>query len=290
MNDKTYANGAHVIPEDEYFDLPHLSNSDLKLIKRSPAHYWSYKFEQQRPDPTPAQIAGKILHAAILEPEKFDEQFVIVPPDAPKRPTAAQRKAKKPSPETIHAVEWWDAWESQYGHATIIDPDKGKEYMAIAKTIREHPELAPFMENGKAELTFIARDPETDLPVRCRADWLTKVGDTFAVIDFKSCEDARPFHFQRSAYNFGYFQQAAYYLDVIDWAYKRPDLFLFVAFEKSPPYAVKIYEASPNAIGRGKDAYRKAMNLAKHCFEMAEFPAYDTSIEPIDYPHWAKED
>jgi len=285
-----YEDGVHDIPEETYFALPHFSNSDLKNINRSPAHYWYDKYEKPADDPTPAQLIGKILHTAILEPEKFDQHFVVLPPDAPKRPTKAQRNAKKPNEASQLAMQWWDAWEGANAHRTIIDAEKGTEFKRIADSIRAHPELKPFMKKGRAELSMLATDPETDLPVRCRPDWMCRVDKHLVVIDYKSAEDARPGPFSRNAYNYGYFQQAAFYLDVITWAYgQRPDIFLFAAFEKTPPYAVKLYEVTPEAIIRAGEGYRSALHIAKACLESTEWPSYPTDIEPIEYPKWAKD-
>ena len=93
-----YAPGMHDIPEDEYHELPYISNSDISLVLRSPAHYYANRVDPEREpeEPTPQMLDGRALHTAILEPELYKERFVVLPPDAPARPTPQMLKAKNP--------------------------------------------------------------------------------------------------------------------------------------------------------------------------------------------------
>ena len=126
--------------------------------------------------------------------------------------------------------------------------------------------------------------------VRCRPDAVIKIGGHTVATDLKSAEDARPGPFARACYKYGYFHQDAFYRDVIEWSgWGHIDLFLFAVFEKEPPFAVKLYESSEDAISRAGSAYRKSLNLAAQCLESGVWPAYDTDIETLDYPTWARD-
>ena len=78
--------GIYDMPEEQYFDFPAFSNSDLKLIARSPAHYWAAKRDPGRePDEdTPARKAGRALHCTILEPDDFQNRYIMAPANAPR--------------------------------------------------------------------------------------------------------------------------------------------------------------------------------------------------------------
>lgn len=284
--------GVHEIPEDEYHQLTAFSNSDLKLIARSPAHYYAARLDPERPPdkPTPAKIAGRILHCAILEPETFHSKFVVVPEDAPRKPSSTQRNAKNPSEDSIRSVLWWDEWEIQNGDKQTIKYDDQVAYQKIANSIRNHPELVNLFANARTEQTFIAEDPITGVLVRCRTDLLNVIGQYHIALDMKSCEDAQPLAFSRAAFVYGYFHQDAFYRDVIDWSgYRKLDVFLFAAFEKEPPYAVKLYQSTDTAIERARASYRKALNTAAECLNTGKWPAYTTDIETLDYPAWVRD-
>ena len=73
--------GIYDISNEAYHQGPGISRSALLEFKKSPYHYWyKYKNPDYIPEsPTPAQILGHALHTAILEPEKVEEQFVVLP-------------------------------------------------------------------------------------------------------------------------------------------------------------------------------------------------------------------
>jgi len=284
--------GIYTLPEEEYFADPAVSNSDLKLVRRSPAHFYSEKRDPDRvqKEPSPQMKAGKCLHCAILEPWDFDSRHAVLPPDAPNRPSLRQINAKNPSKESIQAVRWWNDWNSLHGDKEIITDEQCKQYKAIGSLIRNHPELMGYMLQGKAEQSVFAKDPETGVMCKCRPDWMTRIANLNVVIDFKSTDDARPHMFQRTAYNFEYFKGAAYYSDVIRWSGLDPvDLFLLVAFERDPPFAIKVYEIQEAELDRGREQYRPALNLFAYCQDTGEWPSYDTSIEVLEFPVWAKD-
>jgi len=285
--------GTYSIDEDEYHKLTTFSNTDLKLIDRSPAHYYeasNLNPEHKEKEPTDAQIAGRILHCAILEPDQFDSRFVVVPADAPRKPTSQQRNAANPSENSIRSILYWDEFELQYGGKQIIKYDDQVKYQKIANSIRKHPELRGLMLGAQTEQTFIADDPVTGVQVRCRTDIYNRINDFPVAVDLKSAEDARPGPFGRACYNYGYFHQDAFYRDVMEWATGvKVDLFLFAVFEKEPPYAVKLYQSTDSAVSRAKAKYRTSLNLAAKCLENGVWPAYETDIETVDYPAWARD-
>lgn len=284
--------GQHQITEDEYHALTAFSNTDLKLVARSPAHYYAARLDPDREPEvvTPAKLAGRILHCAILEPEAFDSKFVTVPADAPKKPSITQRNAKNPSENTVRAILYWDEFEEQYGDRQIITNEDWTKYQRIADSVRSHPELRGFMAGAQIEQTFIAHDEETGVLKRCRADVVNTIDSYKVGIDFKSAEDARKGPFERACYNYGYFHQDAFYRDTIEQSgYGKLDLFLFAVFEKEPPYAVKLYEATPEAVSRARGQYRASLRIAAECVANNQWPAYDADVEIVDYPAWAKD-
>ena len=99
MSDYPIEPGIYDMPDSQYFDFPAFSNSDLKLIGRSPAHYWAAKRDPNRePEKdTPAKRAGRALHCAILEPTDFNNRYIKAPEDAPRRPTC-----RHPNYENCH--------------------------------------------------------------------------------------------------------------------------------------------------------------------------------------------
>lgn len=276
------------MPEEEYFSYEAASNSGLRGIRRSPAHY---RYEKDNPrDPTPAMRDGKALHMAILEPERFSREYAVIPDNAPPRPNQRQRDAKKPSEATVAAIQYWDMFERQYGSAEVVSQEKYDGYLNCAKTVMAHPLVTKLMAHGTAESSVFAKDPVTGVWCKCRPDWMTTLGDSNVMAEFKSTTDPRTWSFQRTAYDLDYFKAAAFYCDVLTWAgMGAPDLYLIVAFEKEAPYGVKVYEIPEQDILRGRDQYREALETYASCLGQDKWPAYDVAIEQLTFPAWAKD-
>lgn len=294
MPDKhSYAPGMYDIPEDEYHELPYLSNSDISKVIRSPAHYYAAKLDPEREpeEPTTQMLDGRALHTAILEPELYKERFIVLPPDAPARPTPQMLKAKNPSPSSVERMQWWEAWNIQAAGRVIVDAEKQERFLKCSKAIRSNPDIKAFLDHdGYAEKSFIDVHPGTGITRRCRVDFITQIPDIGTIaIDLKTTEDARPAPFSRSCYNYGYFRQADYYCDVIEGsgAMPRPDLFLFAAFERVAPFGLKLYQATESAMLRAGLEWEKALNKVRECLDANEWPGYSTDIQSVDYPAWA---
>jgi exodeoxyribonuclease VIII len=280
--------GIYQISDEEYFAAEALNNSFLKAMLVSPAHA---KWQQDHPkEPSKEMRAGSACHCASLEPDQFMRRYAVLPDNAPAKPTPQMLAAKKPSESSQQRIQFWNTFEAQAGDREILTNEQAAEFMHIGQTIRDHPELKRFFEAGKAEQAVFGIDPETGLLCKCKPDYLTVVGRHKVMLELKSTDDARPHLFQRKAMNFGYFQAAAFYPDVMGWAgLGAPDLYLIVAFERDPPYGLKIYEVPEDAQEYGRRQYRAALNLYKHCLDMGEWPAYDTTIEVLELPAWARE-
>ena len=63
--------------EQEYRQHPAVSRSELWNIHESPQKFNYYKEHPQ--EPTPALLFGQVFHKLALEPESFDQEFVVAP-------------------------------------------------------------------------------------------------------------------------------------------------------------------------------------------------------------------
>lgn len=276
------------MPEAEYRAHPAFANSDLKIARTlSPAHM-IHKRTHGSPD-TPAKRDGRILHCAILEPAKFSARYVVLPPDAPDKPTDAMRQAvaKGTANESSqHRVSWWDAWNATNESREIIPAEKYDEFMRVTEAIREHPALRGYFgaEHVTEESVF-AIDPETGLPVKIRRDLRVRLGGYNVVLDLKSAESAAPADFHFAIKRYGYVQGAAFYTDVGEWAGDPTDVYFLIAFEKEAPYGVTVHEIGPEAMAKGRDQYRSALTTVKHCVDTGDYPLYPTEVQVVG--EWA---
>jgi exodeoxyribonuclease VIII len=157
--------------------------------------------------------------------------------------------------------------------------------IAIQNSVYAHPLARELLIGGMAEQSYFATDPETGVKVRCRPDY----SNHGLLIDLKTTTDASAEGFARSAYAYRYYQQAAFYTDVFQWAGGGPVFdFYFIAVEKVAPFAVQVFKASPQFIARGREAYRAALNLYADCLATGIWPGYSDASTDLELPAWAE--
>lgn len=254
------------MPADVYHSHDSISNTGLKLMMRSPAHY---KY-QERKESTRAMVLGSALHMACLEPDIFYDTYRLLR-SSENRMTSEYKEAKK-----------------EFGEEFVLVKPEIEKIEGMAKSLSKS-NVYEFIDNYNCdkELSGFSIDPETGLMCRHRFDAII---DGLA-IDLKTTTDARKPAFSKKILDFGYHIQAAFYSDQYNWITggEEIDRFIFAAIETSAPYAVKIYQLDQESIEAGRKKYRQALNEYAQCKASDTWPSYDQEIETIGIPQWALE-
>lgn len=241
-----------------------ISNSGLGDILRSPMHYWAKHLNPARPPERVrgGQLEGSLAHCTILEPEAFDDRYMV-------------------GPDVRRGTKAWDAAEAQAAGRVLIKPDQYDVAMRQAEAVRNHPELREYLAAGEAEVSAFWEDPETGVLCRCRPDWVNGP----IVLDVKTYSDADPDEFARQVARKGYYRQDAFYTDGYGIAAgTEVERFLFVAVESDYPYAVSVTELDDEARMIGRLEYRRGVDRYAECVESGEWPGYGSEIIPIGLP------
>lgn len=266
----------HGVHHRDYNDIDALRNSYLKKILKCPANVLVEDSEE-----TKALVLGRAAHAMTLEgDDAFHSEFVVLPEEAPKRPTDRQIFAKKPSPETVYAVEWWNHFYIRAAGKGILTAEDYQRLCGMRDSVRSHPFAKLLLAEGVSETTVVF-DVEVDgQKVRCkvRPD-RTPAVKMKVLIDLKSTEDAGYDAFLRSCKRFGYFQQAAFYIDGYNSARNdgpEMDSFAFIAVEKKPPYRCEVYTLGGDStfLIEGRQQYLAAIKIELECRQRGAYPNY----------------
>jgi hypothetical protein len=256
----------------DYHAAEGISASGLKLIGRSPLHYWAAYLDPNREprEETPALKLGTAIHTAVLEPLRFADEYVVSP------------KFDRRTKDGKAAAE---AFEIENAGKTVISGDDWKTCMAISERLNHHPAAAVLFRSGVAETSMFWEDPDTGVLCKCRPDWLIH---KTAIVDVKSTTDASPSGFACAVANFEYHMQAAWYLDGVRLCLgdDAPAAFLFAAFEKKAPHAVAFYNADPEMISIGRTAYKSRLRLYADCLKNNSWPGYPANITNLSLPAW----
>lgn len=261
--------------EREYDKAPGIRRSLLWELRKSPAHL-KWRMDNP-PEATPALIFGQALHAAALTPEDYGRQFAVMP-NADRR-TKAGREA-------------WDAAAAEAQGRTQIAFDWAEQIAAMVQAVRGNPMAARLLD-GPHETSYFWADPLTGEACKCRTDAETDIGDMHLIVDIKTCQDASTAEFMRDAIRYGYDVQAAMYTDGVRTATGREAMFVFIAVEKTPPYAINILQADPGFLAYGQDRYRHLLGVYHDCRVRDSWPGYtghDNDINALELPAWLKKE
>jgi exodeoxyribonuclease VIII len=264
------------LPEGVYRQAPGLSQSMIKPLAISPAHF---QVALENPAKATAVMTfGRIAHHLLLTP-KLPKFWAVKPAGIDLRsPEGRAWKAKN------YGMSWvdWDVWCNVCG---------------AVEALESHPVVAAALKKGKREVSWFKYYKHGKLRVRRRGR-VDLVTPGAALCDFKFVEDAREHAFCRQLYDLKYYLQGAYYLDGYNEATKAKEAktqFVFFAVEKTPPYPVNVFTLDQLSITRGRTEYADLLNLYLDCRAADEWPvslpgdnaAYSTKIKTIGLPKWA---
>ena len=236
-----------------------LSYSALKAFAKSPNHFIHYK-TKDRVD-SPAMAFGRAVHGYILEPEKFDDDFQIMP--------KIDRRTK--------------AGKEQY--LELMESAQGKQLVDHSDfwTVKE---IAHSFISSKVALELLI-DTEREQHITGEIQGVPFHGYGDAVnqsagycLDLKTCRDASPDAFMRDAHNMDYHLQAAVYRALF-----QVDRFYWIAVEKDAPFNVTVFMQSEDA-AKKSDHYLTTL-IKKWKAWVGKPQPYSSEILNLDLPRWA---
>ena len=265
---KIYSDGVHSIANDEYHSSSGVSRSSLWEFKRSPYHYWHRYLNGgiNLQESTPSMVMGNLVHTMVLEPHKFDSEFVM-------RPEMDRR--------TNAGKQAFNAFTMTLAGRQGVTYEQVAEANAIQKAIIENDLAFALLQDCKIEQSIYFTHESTGIQIKCRPDaWNGSI-----VVDLKTTASANYRDFQNSVFKYGYDTQAAIIKLALASINISLEKFVFIAVEKEPPYAVGIYVLDEEVIDYG---IRKLENLLvkySECLQDNKWPSYP--IQTILLPKWA---
>ena len=267
--------GVHTISEAEYHaDTVALSSSGARRLL-PPSCPAKFRHEQLHGRPPKAAFDfGHAAHSLILG---VGQPLVIV--DAKNWTT----KAAKEQRDEAYAA----------GHVPILVSEH-EQVVAMAAAIREHPTAAALLDpsTGAPEQSLYWTDERTGVPLRARLDWLPHVTERRMVIpDYKTTISADPESIAKSVWTYGYYAQAAFYIDAVHALGLDDDpAFVLICQEKTAPYLVAVVEPDAQALAVGRARNRQAIDIYADCTATDTWPGYSEAVELVSLPRWAATD
>lgn len=269
-----FENGVYTIPIEGYHRSEGYSRSAIMTAKTSLYHFW-YKHLSglyQSPGKSPEFIIGDALHTWALEPNLWEERFIVMP--------TCDRRTK--AGKAIYA-EFEEMIEGQ--DLQVISDGDFLKVDSMARIIRQEGSLAEsLIADAEIEESIFFTHKLTGLQCKVRPD----IWNHSIVGDLKTCKDASYRSFQSSSVKYGYFLQAAMIDAALDSIGIDMEKFVFIAIEKEAPYAMGLYLVEEDALQYGRDLFDNLMIKIAHAVEHDEWPGY--GLQSLYAPAYAKFD
>ena len=260
--------------EQEYRSNPAISRSELWRMNESAEKFkW---FREHPPASTPALVFGQLTHKLLLQIETFADEFAIAP-NCDRRTKAGR--------------EEYDEFILQNADKTIVTLDEYNKAMDMVVAVRSNPLANKLLIGGK-EVPVFWTDEDTGEPCKCRVDCLSQFDDgTIVIVDYKTTGNAQTEIFSnKDVWRYGYAFQAAMYSEGVMRGFEldeRPS-FVFIAQEKSAPYAVNVIAVPDDVMMAGIDKFRELIGRYHECRVMDFWPGYNAmgELNEVLLPGW----
>jgi len=244
----------------DYDKIPAVRRSDLWELRKSPAHYlYAVTHEEE---PTPALMFGTAAHKYILEESEFWKSYALAP--------EVDRRTKD-------GKATWNQFINELAESgkSSISPSDYTTIQDMNAAVLQNKTAAALLKTGRHEIPIEWKDPITGEMCKCRPDCLTEYNGRKYIVDYKtttSCEDRA---FEHSCRMYGYKLQAAMYQEGLFQTELEQYQFAFVAQEKKPPYAVRVYFCDSSFLEEGTDQFRELIGIYHKCKTAGEWPGYE---------------
>ena len=244
----------------DYQQIKAVNWSTLKELQRSPLHY-RHRLQTPRAD-SPAMAFGRAVHCAVLEADRFPEQFVLW--DGGRR-----------------AGGDWNEFAAVNASRTILKADDYRRCLAVRDAVRGHRAAHRLLRKGKAEQTVTWSDPQTRIRCKARLDWIGPE----AAVDLKTTRDIEQEAFGRVVHNLGYLGQLGFYDNGlrangirVPWA--------VIAVEANEPHDVAVYVVDDETLDYGRDTAWELLHKLKRTRGRKAQGQYPVPV-PLMLPRWA---
>lgn len=263
------------LDEAIYHAHPALSSTGARQLLDSPARFhWAQSHPRA---PKNEFDLGSAVHSKVLG---TGYEIVTIPDDILASNGAASTAAAKAFIS-----------EAREAGRVPIKQAVAEQVNAVAEAVLAHPTARMlFEQDGNSEASVFATDPETNVGIRARFDFLpTGKSGRRICVDLKTTgTDASPMGFAKSAASWQYEVQQLHYTDTLEIATGDDDAaFVFVVVEMEAPYLVAVHQLDLDFVNMGKTKARRARELFRECTDSGVWPGYPDDINLVIPPMWS---
>jgi len=247
----------------DYSRLEALNHSGMKYLERSPAHYKAWRDGTLDDKTTDAQSFGISAHVAILEPDRFETDYLFLP-DTSHCKTPAEKAALTKASKKEFAGE----------NKRLLSYADNTAILSMREAVMKHAYARYLIESSLKEKVNTWTDPDSGAACKARFDlWRPESG---ILSNIKTIQDASNDAFARHVRSYNMARQAAFYTDGV-----QAESFLWIVIEHQEPYGVRVITVPDYLLQIGRQSYQLLSHLYQRCIETDTWPSYSQEVTPL---------
>jgi len=301
---------ADQMSNEDYHKHANVSGSTLcKIFNTCPAEY-----KYAEPTESKALTFGISGHAAMLEPDLFDREFVkaldkeeypdALTSDASMKAWLKERgcsgySTKKKDELTAQilahseisgeVVHIWhlmlEEFERENENKTIVPVNDFETIMKMRQVVHQDPQMNSLFKDATIEMSLFCDVliGEKWHSIKVKPDVVTANNE---IPDYKTTANSDPEKFGRDAYYMGYWLKQAFISDVFSLAYDRTFRPGLLAQCKKSPFIHQMYWLTQDQIRVGREQYTFALQRYTWCKENNTWPSYFDGAVDLPTPDY----
>lgn len=232
--------GIYNLDIDDYLgEQAYISSSGLKRILESSDALQRYLLRQN--ESTPRLDFGTAVHCALLEPDRFEREYVALPVE---------------HVDLFHEEDLNLIRETRAHPLRFITEAQMEALHGIREQVARMPEVIGLLKRGLAERSLFWVDPETGIRCKIRPDLLVLPQ---LILELKTTFDASLAVFQRTLQMQRYHLSAAMYLAGVQQLTGEVPDYVYLVASRHPPYRVEMFVPGNEILNEGARQFREAL-------------------------------
>lgn len=252
-----------------YSKIDAVNWSTLKHMRRSPRHFLHALRTVGAAEDTRSMLLGRAAHTAILEPDRFLDQYVMFGGES--------RRGKA-----------WEEFAEQNAGKEILKLDEYKLALAMRDAVEAHPVAVSLLSSGAAEETIQWRDDKSAIECKGRVDWVDASRRIF--VDVKTAADIAAPIFSAAAARLGYHGQIAFYRRGLEALHGSTFDGYLIAVENKAPHDVAVYRYDEDVLYSADCEIGELLARVAECRASGEWPGQYPGETTLYLPAWAQQD
>lgn len=240
---------------------------------------------------TAAMAWGSLIDCLWTTPELFDEQYIVLPADAPQKPTEAMLNAAKPSPASVERQNWWAAFSRRSEGKTTVPADEYHEALSAVSMLNQNALAHEIWQASEKQVALVGDNPI--LPgakAKCLFDLLPMSGPFVdAIVDLKETNDVSERGLIGTIHTFDYVMKLAFYGILAEAAGFGPRPRGVLIWQNSSfPYDVHTREIDPHDMIIGRQVAINRCNTLTRLDARRLEQHFDVQLQTLSMPDWSR--